>query len=346
MHELNPETFNKLISSKDYVKTPAVLKSTFDLIAFFDGRCETSIKCERIQQVCPPCSKNLTTTTSSPSKTSSTTTSKSPTKSSAPTSTMPAPSNIEILQKVSTIFKNLAPQLTDQQLNEIVIAHEHLNRYTQNWTASQLHEILTKSSIISQNEVQYQNTSVNAVMRFSDEIKQHMISYTSEIDPHMSLENILGMIGVVEEIGTAAMRYLTFDQFRTLRVNVISELSKNNEVVATTEAGPTTKASKASIVTIPVTITTKNPTTKTTERPSTTKTYIAPPKNSQKPYTRWIGQTYRQFTGYYSFGYTWNPFTSGHSWRTRTFTSRTTTTTDRYGQRGIYKTFNPVKMNE
>ncbi|KAL7014929.1 hypothetical protein ACKWTF_016200 [Chironomus riparius] len=346
MHELNPETFNKLISSKDYVKTPAALKSTFHLLAFFDGQCETSIKCERIQQEClkiSPCSKSSTTT-----KLSTTTTTKPPTASKAPTTTTiaPEPPSNEIEQKISKIFLDGAPQLTKLQLDEIMTALKKMGKYSQNWTASQNYEITTRSSLINQREMLKQNTSANAVIKFSDEIKQHIINYTKEFDPDMSLEDILGMISVVEEIGTATMRYLTVDQFIALNSKVVSQLVNVEDVFVTTSKAPKiTKRPKISATT-----TTKSPTTftiaTTTQKPaSTTKTYIPPPGSSRKPYTHWAG-TYRQYSGYYSFGYTWKPFTGGYSWRSRRYTSGTTTTTKRYKQRSVIKQLNPIINTE
>ncbi|KAL7014927.1 hypothetical protein ACKWTF_016198 [Chironomus riparius] len=364
MHELNPETFNKLISSKDYIKAPTALKSTFDLIAFFDGRCETSINCERIQQDCrsTPLPRTTISKTTASKSSSTTTTKPLTTTTSQQTTTTPWPSNYELQKEVSNIFLDFAPQLTEPHLIEIMTALKNMNAYTQYWTASQVDEISSRNSLIVQSEMLKQNTSGTAsVMRFSDEIKQYMINYTKEINPNMSLEEILGMISIVEEIGTATMRYLTFDQYKGLRGPVVSAFANNtviNGFVSTTKAPTTTTSSTTTTtkkLTIPTsstvkkltTTTTKSPTTltvaTTTQKPaSTTKTYIPPPGSSRKPYTHWAG-TYRQYSGYYSFGYTWKPFTGGYSWRSRRYTSGTTTTTQRYGQKGLDNTFNPLR---
>ncbi|KAL7014926.1 hypothetical protein ACKWTF_016197 [Chironomus riparius] len=182
MHELNPQTFKKLISSKDYVGKSVAIKSAFNLISFFDGRCEATISCKPEIHECTerPCECTTTTTTSTTPRTTSTT-----------------PSTTSTTTTPSTTSTTTTPSTTS---------------------------------------------------------------------------------------------------------------------------------------------------TTTTSTKRTTKTYIPPPGVSRQTYTRWAG-SYRRYTGHYSFGYSWKPFTGGNSWRTRRYSSETTTTTERYRQKELKTEFNPIENN-
>lgn len=158
------------------------------------------------------------------------------------------PSNYNLQKEVTKIFLEFAPQLTKSQLYEIMDALNNMNTYTQYWTACQVSDISTRNSLLVQSELVKQNTSgALSIMRFSDETKQLMIEYTKKLNPDMSMDDILGEISVVEEIGTACMRYLTLNQFVHLRGKVVDAFADNtrvNGIVSTTRAPTTTSSGK------------------------------------------------------------------------------------------------------
>jgi len=156
------------------------------------------------------------------------------------TTTASWPSNYNLQQEVTKIFWEYAPQLTQSQLKEIMNALKNMNSYTQYWTSCQVSDISTRNSLLVQSELVKQNTSgASSIMRFSDETKQIMIEYTKKLNPNMSMDDIMGEISVVEEIGTACMRYLTLDQYIQIREKVVSAFTNNtkvNGIVSTTRA--------------------------------------------------------------------------------------------------------------
>jgi hypothetical protein len=128
-----------------------------------------------------------------------TTTKSPPTTTTTSVETTTWASNKELQQVVANVYSNFAPDLKESELKEIMTSLKNINEFTKYWTAEQVDQISTRNSLIVQQELVKQNTSGKAsVMRFSDEIKQHMIEYTKEINPNLSLDEILEEIGIVE----------------------------------------------------------------------------------------------------------------------------------------------------
>ncbi|KAL7048101.1 hypothetical protein ACKWTF_003214 [Chironomus riparius] len=155
-------------------------------------------------------------------------------------------SNYDLQQVVTKIFLDTAPQLTQTQLQEIMKALQNMNTYTQYWTASQVFEISKRNSLIVQENMVAQNTCLSANMIFSHEVKEEMIKYTKELNPNMSMEDILGEISVVEEIGTACMRYLTLEQYKQLRGEVVLAFANASTTPCSTASTTTALSSSSS----------------------------------------------------------------------------------------------------
>jgi len=73
-YELKPEIFEKLISTKEFVRKSEPPQSTSSLVSFFDGKCDISINCQRecvdTTDLCPCTTTTpFTTTPSTPEPT-------------------------------------------------------------------------------------------------------------------------------------------------------------------------------------------------------------------------------------------------------------------------------------
>ena len=142
---------------------------------------------------------------------------------------------------------DIAPQLTPPQLQELMDAFQNINSYTQSWSAYQISEISTRNSLIVEKEFLKQKSFCSTfVLKLSDETIEEMIEYTKKIKPDICMDEIMGQIRGVEQIGTACIRYLTLDQYNQFRVQVISAFSDNAETTTTTTRAPTTTENSSS----------------------------------------------------------------------------------------------------
>jgi len=297
MHELSLGKFNELILSRNFTKSPAAIKSTFDLVSFFDGRCEASISCERIKEEC-------TSRTPDPTTTISTVKTQTFVNTTPINGTESWLSN-RLHEKFSEIFISYLPRLQKQDYKLIRNELQIVDEYTLLWKPSQIKELLEPIFHFIRGGLQ--TTSRSAI---PDKIRNIVSRAVNNIDPNMGLDEIKG-------IENAA----------------IIAINKRDNV-------PSTESTTTSVLENEVAILTAT-STSTTKPTTTTKAYIPPSASSRKPYTRWVG-SYRKFSGYYSFGHSWRPFTGGNSWRTRRYSTEPTTTTARYQQDSLDNSLNPI----